>query len=152
MGQFKNTFYKMKLFLILFFITSHSVKVSDEKTLAGKYYSVNNSFERFSIMELVANGKFVYSYALGGCQGIVEGTYIVKDGKIKFKNDYKYTQLYQQREKDSLIAHDPLALNIGLSFIPDMSLVEWKIKSNYIKPFFKIDCGCILERGKHIKT
>ena len=150
----------MKLSYILFLIFGFSFLNPETDGFVGKYYSIDNKFERFSGMELTENGRFVYKYALGACQGYVEGSYTIIKHHIKFKNDYKYTIEYLKKERDSLkivdsmlIVNNPDFAKIYdlYPFIPDLSLTEWIIKSNSIRPILPIDCGCVIERGKHKK-
>jgi len=116
--------------------------------LIGTYYSVDNKFERQSIMELRGNGTFKYKYRLSACQGDITGTYTVVKNRIRFKNDREFTKEYLEKERDSL---DSIFPGIEIPIIPDLSLTEWKIKKNSIKPISEIDCGCIIEKGKHKK-
>ena len=63
----------------------------------------------------------------------------------------KFTKKYLEAERDSLIKTDSTFIGIGMPIYPDLSLTEWKIKKNSIKPTSEIDCGCIVEKGKHKK-
>jgi len=142
----------MKIILSLIFLTffiSFGQNKTDE--LNGIYYSVDNKFEKWSIMELKENGVFKYKYGLSACQAEITGTYSVENNKIKFKNDQKFTKKYLEVERDSLIKTDSTFIGIGIQIYPDLSLTEWKINKNSIKPISEIDCGCIVEKGKHKK-
>lgn len=102
-------------------------------------------------MELNKNGSFKYNYGLGGCQGIITGTYRINNWLIYFVNDKEFTKEYLKAVNDSISKIDSTFVNIGTPIMPDLSLTEWKIKNNAIKPISEIDCGCIIEKGKHIK-
>ncbi|TPV31169.1 hypothetical protein FJ651_15395 [Paucihalobacter ruber] len=139
----------MKTIFSIIFLT-FLLPLGQNKTteLSGIYYSVDNKFEKWSIMELRENGTFKYKYGLSACQGDVTGTYTVNSNRIQFKNDKEFTKEYLEKERDSLNSIFP---GIGIPVIPDLSLTEWKIKKNSIKPISEIDCGCIIEKGKHKK-
>jgi hypothetical protein len=139
---------KIKLKILFFFglITFSSFGQSKNSRLIGKYYSVNNKFEKQSIMELCENGIFKYKYSLSACQGQVTGKYTVVKNRIQFKNDKEFTKEFLEKERDSLNSIFP---GIEIPIIPDLSLTEWKIKNNSIKPITKINCGCFIEKGEH---
>jgi len=128
----------MKSILLIFLIIGFPLKQKETKTLIGNYYSVNNKFERLSVMQLNENGKFIYSYSLSGCQAKITGTYIVSNDRIKFSNDKEFLDVANSS-------------GFGKPIYPNLSLIEWKIKGNYIKPNGKINCGCFIENGNHIK-
>lgn len=128
--------------IILFFF--------DNQKIEGTYYSVDNEFEKWSIMQLFANGTFKYKYGLSGCQGEITGKYFIFNKKITFKNDEIFTEAYIKKQTDSLKKIDSMSTEI-YPFYPDLNLVDWKIYKNAIKPISKIDTGCIIEKGKHIK-
>ena len=125
------------LFALIFIFINHLVTYS-QNDLIGKYYSINNKFERWSIIELKNDGKFIYKYGLSGCQSEINGTYLITKNKIKFKNDTEF--INQSIKTDSLTP-----------IYPDMSLTEWIIFKDYIKPIEEINTGCIKEKGKHRK-
>ena len=128
-----------QLFLILIFCFSISFfgqNSEQKKDLLGVYNSQNNKFEKWSIIELKDDGKFIYKYGLSACQAEITGTYIVEKNIISFKNDSQY--LNNNHEKFSPI-------------YPDMSLTKWVIKQNFIKPKKIINSGCVKEKGKHFK-
>jgi hypothetical protein len=135
--------------LILTFLISFGQNKKTE--LNGTYYSVDNEFEKWSIMELQENGVFKYKYGLSACHAEITGTYSVDNRKIRFENDREFTKKYLESERDSLIKSDSTFIGIGIPIYPDLSLTEWKIKKNSIKPISEIDCGCIIEKGKHRK-
>ncbi|WP_130285984.1 hypothetical protein [Aquimarina brevivitae] len=119
--------------------------------MQGTYYSVENGFERWSIMELSENGIFIYKYGLSACQAEITGTYSIENNRIRFKNDKEFTKEYLESERESLVKLDSTFAGIEIPIYPDLSLTEWKIKKNSIKPISEIDSGCITEKGKHIK-
>lgn len=128
-----------QLFLILIFCFSISCfgqSSEQKKNLLGIYNSQNNKFEKWSIIELKNEGKFIYKYCLGGCQAEITGTYVVAKNIISLKNDPEF--LNNNREEFSPI-------------YPDMSLTKWIIMRNFIRPKKIIDSGCIKEKGKHFK-
>ena len=102
-------------------------------------------------MELTENGIFKYKYGLSACQGEITGAYSINNNRIRFKNDTEFMKEYLESERDSLIKSDSTFIGIGILIYPDLSLTEWKIKKNSIKPISEIDCGCIIEKGKHKK-
>jgi hypothetical protein len=104
--------------------------------LLGIYVSRDNKFEKWSIVELRENGKFVYKYGLSACQGEVAGTYTFEENTIRFKNDAEFVN--KMREEFSPI-------------YPDMSLTKWKVTKKFIKPKNVIDSGCIKTNRKHYK-
>lgn len=136
---------KLSFILILFF----PLPILGQNPI-GKYRYLDK-FEKVSEIELFKNGKFNYNCHLGGCQTEITGFYIIKDNKIKFKNDEKYTNEFLKRESDSLIAIDSTLKNFGTPYYPDMSKVDWKLKSNCIKPLKKIDCGCFWSKNNYVK-
>ena len=136
------------IFYIIFFAFLLSFGQNKTNNLIGIYYSVDNEFEKWSIMELRENGIFKYKCGLSACQSEVTGTYSIENNRIRFKNDREFTKEYLEYERDSL---DSIFPGIGVPIIPDLSLTEWKIKKNSIKPISEIDCGCIIEKGKHKK-
>ena len=137
------------VFYLIFLSSFLSFGQNKQTELSGLYYSVDNEFERWSIMELSENGTFKYKCGLSACQSEVTGTYSVEKNQIRFKNDKEFTKEYLEKERDSL---DSIFPGIGIPIIPDLSLTEWKIKKNAIKPISEIDCGCITEKGKHKKV
>ena len=138
----------LSLIFLTFFISFGQIKTDE---LNGIYYSVDNKFEKWSIIELQENGIFKYKYGLSACQAEITGTYSVENKKIKFKNDKEFRKKYLEAERDSLIKTDSTFIGVGIPIYPDLSLTEWKIKKNSIKPISEIDCGCIIEKGKHKK-
>ncbi|TRX22356.1 hypothetical protein FNW25_14920 [Flavobacterium franklandianum] len=143
----------MKYLLSIFLIFCFSFSKKEANNFYGKYYSIAKGFERSSVMELKENGEFAYEYKLSGCQGIVEGTYSTSKNRIKFKNGFRYSKEYETFILDSLnnSSADTTSVDIGFPFIPDMSLTDWKISSNTITPIKKVDCGCFIEKSRHIK-
>jgi hypothetical protein len=149
----------MKFLILVILSIIFSTTISEQQNIVGKYYSVANAFEKSSAIDLTADGKFIYRANRGGCQYDIEGTYSVSEKIIHFKNHKKYTSEYLKRERDSLNIIDsfitkkfPELNKIGNSQIPDFSLVDWKIGSNFIKPLAKIDCGCFTEKSKFKKV
>ncbi len=69
---------------------------SSRDGLVGVYKSNANSFERYSMMTLEKNNRFVYKYGLGGCQGEVKGNWKVVDKKsfLKMMLHFLMTQLF----------------------------------------------------------
>ncbi|NHN25427.1 hypothetical protein FIA58_007040 [Flavobacterium jejuense] len=131
------------LIFLLLVIIFPSFNYQKNEKIEGIYYSVDNKFEKFSIMKLFDNGTFQYSYGLSGCQGKLTGKYFIDNKRITFKNDEIFTEVYLEKQTDSLAKITP--------FYPDLSIVDWKIYKNAIKPISKINTGCIVEKGKHLK-
>jgi hypothetical protein len=113
--------------------------------LPGTYSSVNNKFERWSIMKLNNDGTFSYNYGVGGCQATVTGTYKVDNTKIEFKNDSEF--LSKSDEEQFII--DSLMIAIPTYYYPNLGLSHWRIGKDFIKPLSSIDTGCLEESGKH---
>lgn len=127
----------MKYVTLVILILYSTFQNFEKNNLIGKYYSVNNKFEKWSDMELLENDRFEYSFGLIGCQAKITGTYKVNKNRIAFKNDKEYINNSNVSEFEAVY--------------PDLSLCEWKIKSNSIKPISKIDNGCFEEKSLHIK-
>lgn len=102
-------------------------------------------------MELRADRTFRYHYGVGGCQATISGSYKVIDGVIYFKNDKLFTDAYQQSQEHSIVVNDSLAIEVGVPYYPDLSLVEWIVRRSSIKPAGAIHTGCMEERGKHVR-
>jgi len=117
----------------------------------GVYHSVNNTFERWSTMELGVDKIFWYHYGVGGCQATVTGSYEVIDGVIYFKNDTMFTDTYQQSQAHSIVVNDSLTIEVGVPYYPDLSLVEWTVGRRSIKPVATIYTGCMEEDRKHVR-
>jgi hypothetical protein len=84
---------KMKRILSLILLFQiNTIFAQNNKSLIGTYYSINNEFERWSIMDLTSDGKFIYSYGIGGCQAQVTGVYKIRNNKLIFKNDPEFTK------------------------------------------------------------
>jgi hypothetical protein len=81
-----GSFKKMKRILSLILLFQiNTIFAQNNKSLIGTYYSINNEFERWSIMDLTSDGKFIYSYGIGGCQAQVTGVYKIRNNKLIFK-------------------------------------------------------------------
>ena len=126
----------IKFLLLIFTISCIAQNNGQKNDLFGKFYSKNNGFEKWSIVELKKDGRFIYNYGLSACQAEITGTYIVVNKRIIFKNDLEFLN-------DKIDELSP--------FYPDMSLTKWKIKKNFIKPENVVDSGCIKDKGKHFK-
>jgi hypothetical protein len=100
--------------------------------LVGVYKSNGNSFERYSIMTLETNNRFVYKYGLGGCQEEVKGNWKVVDKKVVFENDAVFLD-------DSIIHY------------PNLGLTTWTVKTIGIKPEQSVDAGCLKDDNLHLK-
>lgn len=124
---------KILLTIILTLVwTATSYGQSSRGGLMGIYKSNGNSFERYSIMTLETNNRFVYKYGLGGCQGEVKGSWKNVDKKITFEND-------------------PLFLNDTIVQYPNLGLTTWAVKTIGIKPEQAVDSGCLKEDNVHLK-
>ena len=104
----------------------------DKRNLLGKYFSVKNSPEKSSELELKTNYRFTYSYRSSGCQGEIQGGWVNVNGKIKFTND-------------------PEFIDKSKALYPDLSLVNWSIHKNGIKPDGALETGCFIEKNLHRK-
>ena len=143
-GEHEATF-KMRIIIATFFLLLTTVLAAQENGLTGVYSSVNNKFERWSTMTLNGDSTFIYNYGLGGCQAEIKGTFTVRNSKIEFANDSEITsnEIVNLTESDSLISE------IGTPFYPNLSLVDWKVGNNFIKPLGTVDSGCLQESAKH---
>jgi hypothetical protein len=141
---------KRILSLILLF-QINTIFAQNNKSLIGTYYSINNDFERWSIMDLTSDGKFIYSYGIGGCQAQVTGVYKIRNNKLIFKNDPEFTKQHLDSINQEIVIDDSTTINLPQPIYPDLSLVEWNVKKRYIKPTKPVDSGCIVESGKHKK-
>lgn len=104
---------------------------SDEKII-GAYYSTANKFERYSILILENDNKFIYKYGVGGCQAEVKGNWRTEGKKLRLTNDDEF-------------------LNNDIIKYPDMSLTTWSIKRTGVKPDKIIDSGCVKDNKLHVK-
>jgi hypothetical protein len=120
----------LTIILTIWIITSYAQLSEDG--LIGIYKSNGNQFERYSIMMLEPNNRFVYKYALSGCQGEVKGNWKIVDKKIKFDNDPSY-------------------LNDSIIHYPNLGLTTWTINRMGIKPEQIVDSGCMKEDNMHFK-
>jgi hypothetical protein len=124
---------KIRLTIIITLIwTVTSYGQSSRGGLIGVYKSNENSFERYSIMTLETNNRFIYKYRLGGCQGEVRGKWKIVDKKIAFEND-------------------PSFLNDSIIHYPNLGLTTWTVKTIGIKPEGPVDSGCMKEDNLHLK-
>jgi len=124
---------KIRLTILLTLIwVSNTLGQSSRGGLVGVYKSNANSFERYSIMTLEANNRFVYKYGFGGCQGEVKGNWKVVDKKIVFENDTEF-------------------LNDSIIHYPNLGLTAWTVKTIGIKPGQTIDAGCLKDNNLHLK-
>lgn len=139
------------IFYIIILAFLNSFGQHEKNELIGTYYSVDNKFKKWSIIELKVNGVFKYKYGLSACQAEITGTYSVENKKIRFKNDREFSKKYLESKRDSIIKSDSIFVGMEIPIYPDLSLTEWKIKRNSIKPISEIDTGCIIEKGNHKK-
>ena len=109
-----------------------SSQISTSKNLAGQYTSVDNGFEKASVLTLNSDSTFTYYYMLGGCED-----------KIKGKRTNKYRSIILQTDfnKDSILYH-----------VPDLNNISWKITQKGLKPSDTIDNGCFKEFALHKKV
>lgn len=142
----------MKSILFILFLIQVNIAIAqNNNSIIGTYYSVNNEFERWSIMKLSSDGKFIYSYGVGGCQANVTGVYKIRNNKLIFKNDPEFTKQHLDSINQEIVINDSTTINLPQPVYPDLSLVEWDVKKRYIKPTKPLDCGCLIESGKHKK-
>ncbi|MEP1033619.1 hypothetical protein [Ekhidna sp.] len=135
----------MRIIGTTIFLLSTTIAFTQVNEVAGTFSSVNNKFERWSVMTLDQNGTFIYSYGVGGCQAKVTGTFSVDNSMLKFVNDSEFASKVNTEDMTT----DSLTYNIGTPLYPDLSLVDWKIGKNFIKPLNSVDSGCLVESGKH---
>lgn len=122
---------RLTLSLTLFCVAT-TFGQSNRRGLVGVYKSNGNSFERYSVMTLETNNRFVYKYGLGGCQGEVKGNWSVVDKKIVFENDAAF-------------------LNDSITHYPNLGLTTWTVKTIGIRPEQAVDAGCLKDDNLHIK-
>lgn len=108
-----------------------SRKKIDRAELVGVYVSKKNKFEKWSILGLNENHIFNYKYGLGGCQDKIEGIW---------DYHYKTVILSLHPKYDTVFYH-----------VPNLDQSEWKITNRGLWPTKKIDNGCFIEEGKHLK-
>jgi len=118
-------------FILIFFAALTARGQQRHDGLIGAYQA-KGGFEKYSILVLKADKSFTYEYGLGGCQGEVEGTWIVKKNKLILTNDNEF-------------------LGKEIAVHPDMSLTSWTIKKKALKPDGMVDCGCVKETRKHFR-
>lgn len=124
---------KIRLTIILTLIwATTSYGQSSRGGLIGVYKSNGNSFERYSIVTLETNNRFVYKYGLGGCQGEVKGTWKIVGKKMVFEND-------------------PIFLDDSTIHYPNLGLTTWTVKTIGIRPEQTVDSGCLKEDNIHLK-
>ena len=98
---------KIVVFILLNCVIACGV---NSKKIVGKYYTAKPDI--ISIVELRDNGKFIYTFERDSfCSGKIEGNYKIENKKIKFVNDYEYSEAYQQ----SLVFGFPLSRKLDLS-------------------------------------
>jgi len=135
------------IILTLFSLSTFSQKTSEN--LAGTYYSVNNKFEKWSILLLYDNYRFEYQYALGGCQAIVTGKWTIENKLLRLASDNEFDPNDTIGEK--VIINDTVTLSFNKTSYPNFSNFGWRISNNWLKPLGNIDNGCFIENGKHKK-
>ncbi|MCH7415849.1 hypothetical protein MM213_20280 [Belliella sp. R4-6] len=115
-------------------IISFSVRGQDSTFgLIGVYESTQNKFERYSILILEKDKKFIYKYGVGGCQGEVKGTWTIQDKRLEFLNDQEF-------------------LNNDIINYPNLALTTWTIKKKGIKPDKLVNSGCVKDNKLHVKN
>lgn len=119
-----------RLTFILLFFTTTTFGQGGHDGLLGTYESTDNAFERYSIVILDKEYRFIYKSGLGGCQVEVTGTWTIENKKLKFTNDKEFL--------DNDIIHYP---NLGLT--------TWTIKKLGIKPDKIVDSGCVKDDKLH---
>jgi len=142
-----------KFILIVMFLFQTLVSIGQTKSieLIGSYYSVNNKFERWSIIRLLEKQNFEYEYGVGGCQGKVTGKWTVERNFLKLVNDPKFN-LNKKLENDTiLLIDDSIKFSLPKPIYPNLGLTRWKIGNDWIKPVKSINTGCFKEKGKHKK-
>jgi hypothetical protein len=118
---------------IVLTIISLTVRGQDSTDgLIGVYESMDNKFERYSILTLNKDKVFIYKYKVGGCQGEVKGKWTIENKKVRLTNDQEF-------------------LNHETIVYPDMSLTTWTVKKIGVKPDNLVDSGCVKENQLHIK-
>ena len=140
---------KIVVFILLNCVIACGV---NSKKIVGKYYTAKPDI--ISIVELRDNGKFIYTFERDSfCSGKIEGNYKIENKKIKFVNDYEYSEAYQQKIIDSLNLNSNDTVSYDIAFLEfEMGLVDWKLKSNYIQPEKIIEMSCFTIEGKHNKN
>ena len=119
---------RLTFILILFTTTVSGQRGHDG--LLGTYESTDNGFERYSIMILNQDNRFIYKSGIGGCRVEVTGTWTIENKKLKFTNDKEFL------DKDTIR-------------YPNLGLTTWTIKKLGIKPDKLVDCGCVKDDKLH---
>ena len=139
----KKPFLTFLLIIIYIFVFGQKKEIR-----LGNYNSVDNKFEKWSILLLQKENRFVYKYGQGGCQGEVTGSWIKKGNYLLLENGSEYIN-NENNKTDLLQVNDTLAMEIPLPFYPNPGKVKWKIKGNSLKTEDEIDTGCFYEKGIH---
>jgi hypothetical protein len=121
-----------KLAFILIFFTTTTFGQSRHDGLLGTYESIDNGFERYSIVALNQDNRFIYRSGLGGCQVEVTGTWTIENKKLKFTNDKEFL------------------VNNTIRY-PNLGLTTWTIKKLGIKPDKIVDSGCVKDDKLHLR-
>jgi hypothetical protein len=100
--------------------------------LIGEYFSIENKFESFSIINLERDNRFTYSYGIGGCRAEVKGKWKIQDKKLVFKNDSSFLNNKEIR-------------------YPDLGQSTWTVKKTGVQPDKIVDSGCLKTDKLHLK-
>jgi hypothetical protein len=123
-----------------------------QKNIAGDYafHSASGSLD----LTLQNDGKFIYAFTRDSfCHGTIRGKYVISGRKIKFENDYYYTDAYHQYLIDSLNAASTDSTAFDIVFLDfDMALVDWKIQKQSIQPLRAVKTPCLEISEKHMKV
>jgi len=135
--------------IILTFISLSTFSQQTSENLVGTYYSVNNKFEKCSILLLFDNNRYEYQYVLGGCQANVTGEWKIENKLLRLVSDNEFDPNDTTGEK--VMINDTVTLTFYKTSYPNFSNFGWKIGKNWLKPLGNIDTGCFIENGKHKK-
>ena len=100
--------------------------------LIGVYESTSNKFERYSVLVLEKDNRFIYKYGVGACQGEVKGKWTIEDKRLKFTNDNEFL------DNETIV-------------YPNLGLSTWTVKKIGVKPEKAVDSGCAKDGELHLK-
>ena len=109
-----------------------SPRMALSMNLAGQYASVDNKFERSSVLRLNNDSTFIYYCMLGGCRDEINGKWFTKNKSIYLRADTSKNTIYYR--------------------VPDLYSISWTITKKGVKPSETINVGCIKEHGLHLKV
>ena len=142
--------YRIGFIVLITLVPFMTYSQTNSKQLIGEYHSRNKKIDSWSILRLHENDRFEYSYGLGGCQAFITGRWLVKENRLYLFNDNEFRTNYSN-PADTLLINDSIDVYLPRPLYPDLSLIDWIIGKNWIRPNGFIETGCFYEFGKHKK-